>query len=426
MLVRLPPLVAKQDSVLNTYRSLVEVNALAQQRFVLDIPEDRLVEGAIRGMLRQLDPYSGYIAPDELTAFLRRSAGEYIGIGVELGMRDGRIAVISPIDQSPAARAGIVAGDVIIAIDGQDVREKSVLDVDERLGGLPGQNVTLTILRKGAEKAQEIVVARGPISLSTVRGVRRKGNGKWDYYLTPEERIAYIRVSGFRETTTRKLDEVLAAIDADSLDGVILDLRSNPGGLMDQAVLMVDRFINHGLIVATMTRRGVEQEYHATAGNALTRPTVVVLVNHGSASSAEIVSGALQDQERATIIGTRTFGKGSMQHLIALETQSAAIKLTVGVYRLPSGRIIHRTQLNAQDDSWGVIPDIKVELDDKEEMAVQRWLSHSAAMESAAPGSHDRPDEPFDRQLLAAIEYIRLNPPSAGESSSGSSLTTSR
>lgn len=413
MLVRLPPMVAEQDSVLNTFRTLVEVDALTKQRYVAPIANAHLVDGAIRGMLMELDPYSGYIAPEALAAFFRRSRGEYVGIGIEVGMEGRSVTVIAPVDQSPAAHAGILAGDVILAIDGVPTSDLSVFDVNELLSGPPDSAVVLRIRHSGESKPTEIKINRGPVSLTTVRGYRRDGHGAWDFRIDPEHGVAYFRISSFHDNTVDDFRRALQSIDPRDRRAIVLDLRFNPGGLMDQAVALVDQFVASGLILSTVTRRHAVQEYYATPEHTLQDPALAVLVNSGSASSSEIVAGSLQDHRRATIIGTRTFGKGSAQRLIELATIKAAIKLTIAYYRLPSGRIIHRTHKSTPDDPWGVWPDIVVTLDDEETRRIQhvrRQLdNHVYPLPDAAGARGVAPAEEIlrDRQLQAALDWVQ-------------------
>ncbi len=419
LFVQLPPMVAKQDAMYNTFRALVEVNALAKQRFVEEIEDDRLVDGAIRGMLLKLDPYSGYIAPHELTGFMRRNAGEYIGVGVEFGVQDGKLTVISPLADSPASHAGILAGDTILAIDGQRADGLSVFDLTERLSGAPGSTVVLRVLHAGETSPENIEVIRGPVSIQTVRGVRRVQYGQWDYMIEPAHGIAYIRVSNFHENTMPDFDAALRDILQRNTRALIIDLRFNPGGLLDQAVTMVDRFVKSGLIVETVTRRKAVNQHHATPDGANTTIPLAVLINGGSASCSEVVAGSLQDHGRAAIVGERSFGKASVQHVIELGTHPAAIKLTVAHYRLPSGRIIHRAVGATPSDDWGVRPSVEVVLSDAEVAEIQasrRSLDRAYRDASAGPGGpfgkepgSDAPSATIvrDRQLEAAITHLR-------------------
>lgn len=417
MLVQLPPMIARQDAVTQAYSALVEVDALARQKFVERIESGKLVDGAIRGMLLQLDPYSGYIAPSELPAFERRQRGTFNGVGIELGVRNGRLSIIAPIEGSPAAHAGIAPGDWLLAVDGIDVRDRSVFEVEEMLIGVPGSDVELRIQHSDGEFAETVKLQRGPITLASVRGIRRLPSGNQDYMLARENGIGYIRVSTFHERTMREFDAALRLLQSLGARALILDLRFNPGGQMDQAVEMVDRFVDHGAILRTINRHRAVEEYRAKPQRTLWHAPVAVLINGASASSAEIVAGSLQALRRATIIGERSFGKGSVQHLIPLSGHKAAVKLTVAYYRLPDGRVIHRTDANARSDSWGVIPDIPVELTDFEEQnlqALRRGIDAGlAAGASANENSESSPKDSLpgelavDRQLEAAVVAVR-------------------
>lgn len=417
MFLQLPPMVAQQDSVVHTYSALVEVDALAKQQYVEPILDDRLVDGAIRGMMLQLDPYSGYISAEELPAFERRSRGDFSGVGVEIGSRDGQLMVIAPVEGSPAARAGVRAGDVILSLDGEDLEGHSVFDVEEMLVGGAGTRVALQVRHSGESDPTELTVTRGPVHLKTVRGYRRDPQtGQWDYLIDRTAGIGYIRVSNFRENTMADFDAALR----ETLDGgakaLLLDLRFNPGGLMQQGVAMADRFLHSGVIVSTVTRLRAIEEYAAVAEGTIQNVKLIVLINGGSASSAEIVAGALQARGRAVLVGERSFGKGSVQHLIHLRGHQAAIKLTVAYYRLPDGRIIHRTGANAHSDSWGVKPDLEIVLSESENQAIRSSrqaidstsLPENPTNEQGSTSPANSPTELLlDRQLAAALEMAR-------------------
>lgn len=418
MFLQLPLMMAKQDAVLHTYSALVEVDALARQQFVDPIEGDRLVGGAIRGLLLQLDPYSGYIAPDELPSFKRRSSGNYIGVGIEIGVQDGQLIVIAPIEGSPAADAGVLAGDVILAINGRKIKGHSVFDVEQLLEGTPGTRVQLRVQHQGEREPDTLTVVRGPVNLVTIRGFRRGASGQWDYLIDPEWHIGYVRVSNFRDNTMRDFDAALRRLLQRRLRGLVIDLRFNPGGVMRQGIALADRFVDKGVIVSTVTRRKAVQEYLATLRNTIKDVPLVVLINDASASASEIVAGTLQAHHRATIVGERSFGKGSVQKLIELAQHKAAIKLTTAYYRMPDGRIIHRTEANAASDAWGVVPDTPITLSAEEVYAVQasrRALDLDFAAVNAEEGVRtlSQPDRPRpheilrDRQLTEALSQLR-------------------
>jgi carboxyl-terminal processing protease len=424
MFVQLPRMAAQQDAVLNTYGALVEVDALTKQQYVEAVEPDRLVEGAIRGLLLQLDPYSGYVSPRELPALERRTQGDFIGVGIEVGMRDRVPVVIAPIEGSPAAQAGVRPGDKIVAVNGVDTKGLSVLDVEERLGGRPGTVVHLRIKRDDQSPPFEIQIPRGPVTLTTVRGFRRLPNGRWDFWIDRSRRIGYVRVSSFNEHTMDEFDAALDELAREGVFALILDLRFNPGGLMHQAVEMADRFVSDGLILSTVTRRRAVHEYHATPEEALAGVPLIVLVNGASASSAEIVAGSLQDHGRALIVGERTFGKGSVQHLIRLMGRSAAVKLTVAYYRLPKGRIIHRRPNHDTQEGWGITPDVEVPLSDSQRVAIQSAraeLDVPTANRTAgigvdprgldeADGTPKESELPVDPQLKEALHQLTDRP----------------
>jgi len=406
MFLRLPPMMAKQDAVIHTYSALIEVDAIARQRYVDPIEPDSLVDGAIRGMMFQLDPYSGYISPKELPGFLRRSKGAFNGIGIELGYRDGRLVVIAPIEGGPAARAGVLAGDELLAVDGIQVKRRSVFDVEEMLTGRIATSVNISLLHPGSSEPQTLSITRKHITVRTVRGFRRSGPNHWDYFIDPDDRIGYIRVSSFRETTIQQFDEALRELRAGQVAAIILDLRFDPGGLMNSAIAVVDRFLKDGVILSTVNRYQGVKEYRATSPGSMTGIPIVVLVNGASASSAEIVAGALQARDRAIVVGERSFGKGSVQHCINLKGHGGAIKLTVAHYRLPDGRIIHRTPDNIDTDRWGILPDIVIHLEKQEIRAIQeaRHALDTGPVRNNAQGTTLLT---VDRQLVEALTQTR-------------------
>lgn len=390
----LTPMVAKQDSIYQTYAPLVEVDALVRQRFVEDVGEDELIDGAIRGMIHQLDPYSRYVSPEEMPSFERKLSGDYIGVGIEVGMRHGQITVIAPVDESPAAKAGVLTGDVILAVDAESTEGHSVLQVDETLVGSPGTTVSLTVQHRVGDEIETFEIVRGPVSIHTVKGFHRVTNGDWEYIIDPIYRIGYIRVSGFRDKTTVDFDHALDDLHQQGVRGLVIDLRFNAGGLLPRAVEMVDRFVQSGVIVSTVTRKEVVSRYRAQREGTFSPIELAVLINGASASASEIVAGALQDYKRATIVGTRSFGKGSIQRVFNLRERNAAVRLTEAHYELPLGRTIHRTARNAATDEWGVIPDVVVPLTEQQRQEVQRRRNLVDRALDLRPGPTTQPPQP--------------------------------
>lgn len=401
---------------------LLEVRTLIEQAYVEDPDDDALLEGAIEGMLAVLnDPYTEFVPAAETAAFERSLTGEYAGIGAEVGLRDGWFTILSPLDDSPAWHAGVQADDRVVAIDGESTEGFEVDDAIDLLLGPAGTTVTITVQRDDAGPI-DIAIERGQIRVAPVRGLVRTdaGEGGWRFLLDAETGIAYVRLSQF---TPGSAEALRGAIDqavreradagvthADTLGGLILDLRFNPGGVLEEAVAVADLFLSEGVIVSTQARTGDAGVSRARAAGTLPDFPMVVLVNAQSASASEIVAGALGDNGRATVLGTRTFGKGLVQTIRPLPSGAGVLKMTEQRYALPSGRIIQRS-----DDStvWGVDPTVGFYLPLTDE---QTGDMLTARREQEIIAHHDdpdpvTPDEILDRladaQLAAALAVLR-------------------
>lgn len=315
---------------LNEVRIFAEVLNRIRSAYVEPIDDKTLLENAVKGMLAGIDPHSSYLANEDYDLLQENTTGEFGGLGVEVGIDNGFITIISPVDGSPADRAGIRAGDIVIKIDDTPTTDTTIQDTTELMRGPPGSEVVLTILREGADEAMEITVVRDVIRSRSVRS----------RFLEPG--YGYVRVSQF---VTGTGGEVVSALESfqqsdTELQGVILDLRNNPGGVLQAAVDVVDAFITEGLIVYTEGREESSfTRYEATASDPSRGVPLIVLINEGSASASEVVAGALQDHNRAVIMGTQSFGKGSVQTVLPL-TNDRAIKLTTALYYTPNGRSI--------------------------------------------------------------------------------------
>lgn len=310
--------------------------------YIDEIDDQALLEYAIRGMLSELDPHSAYLDASSFDDLQVNTTGEFGGLGIEVGMEDGFVKVISPIDDTPAARAGVEAGDVIIKLDNETVKGLTLNQAVEKMRGPKGSDINLTIVREGVEQPIELTLTRDIITVKSVRS---------DLL---EENIAYVRIAQFQINTARDVANEIKKLQKlnSNLHGLILDLRNNPGGVLTASVQVADLFLDQGLIVYTKGRlQDSNTEYNATPGDLLSELPMVVLINDGSASASEIVAGALQDQQRAIILGIRSFGKGSVQSVIPV-TNDRAIKLTTALYFTPSGRSIQ---------AQGIEPDIEVE-----------------------------------------------------------------
>ena len=323
----------------NDYRQLNlfgDIFERVRSDYVEKISDEKLIESAINGMLTSLDPHSSYLNPKNFKDMQTQTRGEFGGLGIEVTMENGLVKVVSPIDDTPAYRAGIKSGDLISHLDGEPVQGLSLSETVERMRGKPGSSLKLKVLREGRDPF-EINIIRAIIKIKSVRW-RMEGSD-----------IGYIRITSFSEQTTSGLKKAvrdLKELTDAKLKGLILDLRNNPGGLLDQSVKVSDAFLNKGEIVSTRSRNADQgQRFNARPGDIIDGLPIVILMNGGSASASEIVAGALQDHRRAIIMGTRSFGKGSVQTIVPLSGHGA-IRLTTARYYTPSGRSIQATGIN--------------------------------------------------------------------------------
>ncbi len=388
-----------------TYQQIelfAEVFAHAQKDYVVPIDETEAMSAAINGMLTSLDPHSSYLDPEDYQSLQVQTSGEYGGLGIEVTMEDGAVKVISPMDGTPAARAGIQPGDFITAINGKPILGQTLNDAVKEMRGPKGTEIEITVLREGME----------PFQVKLVREVIQQKSVTWRL---EDGDIGYIRISTFNERTDLLLEEALDALGrGPKIRGIVLDLRNNGGGLLDQAVKVADHFLSGGEVVSTQGRRPVDvARFNATRGEVFKGVPIVVLINGGSASASEIVAGALQDRERALVVGTTSFGKGSVQSVILLKTLPGAIRLTTARYYTPSGRSIQ---------ALGIEPDVmvtQVRLTEEELAKIQRWseadLPHALENENgenrkALRKPDEQPPEGYegeDYQLETAIRLLR-------------------
>ncbi len=387
----------------DTYRNLNlfgDVFEKIRSDYVEKPDEQRLVEAAINGMLGSLDPHSSYMDAKSFRDMQVQTRGEFGGLGIEVTQEDGLIKVVTPIDDTPASRAGIMSGDVISAIDGENVLGLSLNQAVEKMRGAPDTSVTLKILRGASKDPQDIKLTRAVIQIKSVRE-RQEGDD-----------IGYVRITQFNEQT---FEGVRAAIQkfqndipAAKFKGYILDLRNNPGGLLDQSIAVVNCFLDRGEIVSTRGRNADEtMRYNARPGDLSKGKPVVVLINGGSASASEIVAGALQDHKRATIVGTRSFGKGSVQTIIPLGQNNGAVRLTTARYYTPAGRSI---QAKGIDPDVTVLQDVPDDLKGKDDTKGEASLrGHLKNGEDEKGGSQAfvPPDAKNDKQLIAAEDILR-------------------
>ena len=343
------PLIAQETKrVKSTYENLDlfgDIFERIRSSYVEEIDEEKLIESAISGMLTSLDPHSSYMAPEDFSTMQVQTRGEFGGLGIEVTQENGFIKVVSPIDDTPADNAGIEAGDFITKVDGESTLGKTLDEAVDKMRGPVGSEIIITVVREGVDEPFDVSIIRDTIE---IKAVKARSEGK----------TVVLRVSSFTSKTYPNLKESLekeinAAGGLEYINGVVVDLRNNPGGLLTQAIRVSDAFLESGEIVSTRGRGARDAErYNATPGDLTNGKPIVVLINGGSASASEIVAGALQDHHRAIIVGTKSFGKGSVQTIIPLSSDGAAMRLTTARYYTPSGRSIQ---------SLGVSPDILVE-----------------------------------------------------------------
>jgi len=365
-------------------------------------PEDsKLIETAINGMLAGLDPHSSYMDPKSFRDMQVQTRGEFGGLGIEVTMEDGLIKVVAPIDDTPAAKAGVMANDIITKLDDEQVQGLTLNQAVEKMRGPVNTKIKLTIMRKGKDTPVEVSITRDIIRVRSVRS-RLEGDD-----------IGYIRLTQFNEQTTEGLKKAIADISAkisnDKLKGYILDLRNNPGGLLDQAISVSDAFLQKGEIVSTRGRNAEEtQRFNARAGDLTKGKPVIVLINGGSASASEIVAGALQDHKRATLLGTRSFGKGSVQTIIPLGSGNGALRLTTARYFTPSGRSIQAKGITPEIEVLQDVPDdLKAKTDTKGEASLRGHLKGDAGKEQTGSQSYIPPDAKNDKALHMAEDLLR-------------------
>lgn len=401
----------KRDDWYQQVELFSDVIALVQTGYVEEVKPKELIYGALKGMLASLDPHSQFLDPEAYEDLRIDTSGEFGGIGIEITVKDGLLTVITPIQGTPAWKAGVKAGDRIVKIDEELTRDMTLMESVNLMRGKPGEKVVITVLRESERKLFEIPIVRAVISIQDIKEAR-----------ILEEGIAYIRLVEFREDTVRDLDVELERLEKEGMRSLILDLRNNPGGLLDEAVNVAEDFIEPGKIIVFTRGRQENQniEFKARGRNPRLDLPMVVLINEGSASGSEIVAGCMQDHQRALIVGEKSFGKGSVQTVIPL-SDGSALRLTTSKYFTPKGSVIHEK---------GVTPDIEVKplvlaIEEDEQYdpgAVERVF---AQVEGQKPLKQEPPvneelegegaeeeEKPFDyktdNQLMRAIDALKV------------------
>lgn len=407
----------KQDEYFELMQTFVDTFEQVDRNYVKDVDRRKLLEAALRGMIKELDPYSSYIPPEELARFNQQVDQQFGGIGIQVqpDPRTRRILVISPLPETPAYNAGVRAGDIVTEVEGYDTENMPLSRAVELMKGPPGETVSIKVRHLSATEDEVISMERAIIRVKSVLGDKYGEKGKWDFVVDEEQKIGYIRLTQFGR---KSADELAAAIDTlqkQGMKGLVLDLRFNPGGLLSQAVKISDLFIDSGTIVSTEGKNTAKRTFSATKAGTLPDFPMAVLINRFSASASEILSACLQDHKRAVVIGERSWGKGSVQNVIELESGASALKLTTAGYLRPSGKNIHRFPDSKVTDEWGVHPDDEIKFTRKELEDYDEYRRARDVLTEAAP-----PESNFtDRQFEKALERVRAmlsNPDKKDES----------
>jgi carboxyl-terminal processing protease len=392
---------ARSDTTYGQLNLFGEVFERIRGSYVEKPDDGKLMEGAINGMISSLDPHSRYMNAKGWSDMQETTHGEFGGLGIEVTMEDGLVKVVAPIDDTPAARAGIMSGDVITQIDDDAIAGLTLDQAVVKMKGAPNSKISLKIMRKGSDAPVDVTIVREVIRVRPVR------------YHTEGGDIGYIRITSFNEQTTdglrKAISEMSKAIPPEKLAGYVIDLRNNPGGLLDQAVSVSSAFMARGEVVSTRGRTPEETQRFTARGGDLTKgKPLVVLINGGSASASEIVAGALRDHKRATIIGTRSFGKGSVQTIIPLGSGNGALALTTARYFTPSGKSIQAQGIKPDIEVLQDVPDeLKSRADLRGEASMRGHLAGDGAEQQTGSQAYVPPSEKDDKALQAAFKQLR-------------------
>ena len=417
-----PALIASGDDTADERREkyelmqlLVESFQQIESNYVTEVDRRELVDAAIQGMIEHLDQYSSYVPPDNVQQFRQAVEQEFGGIGIHVNMLRGELLVLSPLPGAPAYEAGVRPGDRIIAIDGESAEDITLSEAVKKIQGPAGRPVVLKVIHKGVDEPEEIAIVRQVIQVPSVLGTRLNADRQWDFMYSDAEKIGYVQVSRFGPRTPEELRTTMQQLLDSGMKGLVLDLRSNPGGLLDAAIEICDMFLTDGNIVSVKGRNVRDQSWDAKAADTLPDFPMAILVNRYSASASEVVSAALQDNERAIVVGERTWGKGSVQNVIRMEGGDSRLKLTMASYHRPSGVNIHRLRDAKDSDDWGVRPDegFEFKFDDQQ---FGQWFASTRRREvmledeTGNQTTDDSGTQPafVDTQLNAALDHVRM------------------
>jgi len=401
------------------FDTFVEILEEVEKNYVEVVDERKLFEGSLDGLVGQLDENSAFLDASETTRQRQSLEQKFVGIGIEVteDRETGAVTVVTPLVGSPALEAGVLAGDIILAINGDELIGLRLDDAVKKLRGRPGESVRIKVLHVGDTEPVELTIRRNEIKVDVVLGDRRRADGSWEFLLPGNDKVGYVRLSNFGERTTIELENTIKQLREQGARGLILDLRNNGGGLLEEAVAICSLFVKQGRIVTVRGRNKIEMSARDAVGVApYADLPLVVLINERSASASEIVAACLQDYQQATIVGSRSFGKGTVQELRTLEDGRSLLKLTIATYWRPSDKNIHRARNATEEGEWGVTPDtgflVELKGDKLREVNQARRALDLPKLKNAkggdpAKGADDKPSL-ADPQRDKAIEAIKL------------------
>jgi carboxyl-terminal processing protease len=380
----------KQGDLYEHYQTFSRIVSSVTNNYVEDVDTEKLFYGAYTGMLQTLDPHSAFLPPEEKEDLEVETQGEFGGLGIEITLdKHGVLTVVTPLEDTPAFGAGVLANDRIIKIEGKSTKNITVRGAVKKLRGPKGSPVKITVLHENG-KIEDITIIRDIIKPTSIKD---------PHFADEKQKIAYLRMTSFQKHTATDLDKAVRQLQAEGMRAVIIDLRANPGGLLDAAVAVSDRFLSDGVIVSTKGRKSMPRTFRATEGVTYADFPVALLISSHSASASEIFAGAIQDRKRGVVVGVRSYGKGSVQSLIRIEDGKSAIRLTTARYYTPSGQLIHRNVNNPDQKKWGIDPDIEVKVTLDDEIALwKHWRDrHQAKIDEKNGEKKDGSDKKDDK-----------------------------
>jgi carboxyl-terminal processing protease len=365
--LRVPGTLAQRDDDYRFVRTLVDIYRQVETNYVENVEDKKLQQAAIAGMLQSLDPHTMYIPADQQEAFNDALDGNFKGVGIRLNTNaEGQIEVITPIDDSPAWKAGVLPGDVILKVNGESIVGQRLEDIIPRIQGPAGSTVSLS-LRRSTGETVDLTMTRGEFVVPMIKGFQRNPDNTWSYWADPERKIGYVRLTQFTPDIAARITDIVRGLLAQGMKGLVFDLRFNPGGRLEEAEQIIDLFVKEGTIVTVKGRNRPTQTKMAKPENTLPDFPMAVLVNEHSASASEVVAGSLKDNNRAVVVGARTYGKGSVQEVMPLDGNAGELKLTVAYWYLPSGKLVQRLK---DATEWGVEPNFVVAMDERAQTRV--------------------------------------------------------